>query len=222
VTTGARSLLAVLSVALVTASVALAADPLDPKVKITATDQAHATAALLVRNDLGPAWAGGVRKPQAFKTPVCPAHHPDNSDLTISGHVEAVFDNGNGGIQIDSDVQILKTAKQVETLFGRILHPKLATCLKYDLLKSVGGTNVIIGKVTRLDLAKVGTHSAVFRVSLIVKSGKSSVEVLSDFMFLGQGRTEWFVNIVAPASVDSQLPALENRIARTLVERARV
>jgi len=222
VTIGTKSILAALAVGLVTASAALAADPLDPKVKITATDQAHARAALLVRNDLGPAWVGGERKPNALKLPVCPAQHPDDSDLTISGHTEAVFNNGNGGIQVDSDVVILRSAKQVDTQFNRILQPKLATCLKYDLFKSVGGTNVIIGKVTRLDLAKVGTHSALFRVALIYKTGKTGVDVISDFMFLGQGRTEWFVNVVAPASVDSQLVALENRIARTLVKRARV
>jgi hypothetical protein len=206
--------------ALVAVSVALAADPLDPKVRINSTDQARATALVLVRDDLGPAWAGGVRKPTALKLPICPAYHPDDSDLTITGHAESLFTLASGGIQVDTDVEILKTAKQVDVQFTRIFQPKLATCLKYDLLKSVGGTNVIIGKVTRLDLPKLGSHSGVFRVALIYKTGKTGVDVVTDFMFLGQGRAEFFVNIVAPASVKSQLPGLEARIARTLIKRA--
>jgi len=211
-----------LTAALFAASVAAAADPLDPKVKINAADQARAVAALLVKSDFGPAWAGGQQKPNALKIPVCPAYHPDDSDLTITGHAESLFSLSNAGIQVDSDVVILKTAKQVETQFKRILQPKLGTCLKYDLLKSIGGQGIVFGQVKRLTLPKVGTHAAAFRVELAVKSGKTSVVVFSDFMFLAQGRTQFYVNLVAPSNVESQLPALESRIARTLIKRVQV
>lgn len=212
----------VLFVCFTCVEVASAADPLDPKVKISAADQAHATAGLLTRTDLGPAWAGGPQKPNALKIPVCPAYHPDDSDLTITGHAESVLSLASSGLQIDSDVVIMKTAKQVEIQFNRILQPKLATCLRYDLLKSIGGQGIVLGKVKRLEVAKVGTHAALFRVELAVKSGKSSVVVFSDFMFLGQGRTQFYVNVVAPSSVESQLGSLENRIARTLINRVQV
>lgn len=215
------ALLGTLIAALASAAIA-AGDSLDPKIDIRKADQAHAAAALLKGSDLGTAWAGGPEQPVSLKIPVCPAYHPSYADVTITGHAEAVFTLKADGIQVDSDVQVLASAKQVDAIFDRMLQPKLGACLRYDLLKSIGGTGVKIGRVRRLELAKVGSHAALFRVTLAVRDGKSTVGVESDFMFLGKSRTDSFVNIVAPQSLESQLPALENEIARTIVGRAEV
>ncbi len=214
--------LAAVVTALLLVAAAVAADVTDPKVKITKADQARATASLLSGADLGPAWTGKVEKAVSLKFPVCPAYTPNNSDLTITGHAESVVSLASEGLQVDTDVEIFKTAKQVDTLFKRLLQPKLAACLKYDLLKSVGGTNVTIGSVKRLRVAKVGTHAALFRVALAVKSGTSTAGVDSDFLFVGRHRTDYFVNLVFPQPLERQIVALENRIARMLAARAKV
>jgi hypothetical protein len=210
---------AALVAALLLATVA-AADARDPRVKTTKADQARAVASLLRPTDLGPAWTGNAEKPNGIKIPTCPAYAPNDHDLTITGHAEAVASLPSSGLQVDTDVEVFKTAKQVEVLFKRMLQPKLATCLKYDLEKSIGGSNVSIGGVARVAVAKAGSHASLFRVALKVKNGKSLVDVDSDFMFISQQRTQFFVNVVFPASLASQLVSLENTIARTLARRA--
>ncbi|MEI8105077.1 MAG: hypothetical protein WCH31_04440 [Actinomycetes bacterium] len=215
------SLAAVLVVATMLGAAALAADPLDPKVRITTADQAHASAALLLKSDLGPGWSGGERKPDALKIPVCPAYHPNYSDLTITGHAEALYSLDSAGIQIDTDVEVLKSAKQVDSQFARILQPKLPTCLKYDLLKSIGGSGSTFTLVKRLPVPALGTHAAIFRVVIAVKSGSTTVSVFADFGFFAKGRTEFFMNVVAPSTDESQLLPLETRLARTMIGRAK-
>ncbi len=139
-----RRLLLVALAALVLAGTVLAgtalADPLDPKVAYKAADQARAKAALLRQSDLGTAWANhSTATPSSLKAPVCPSLRPNYSKLTITGHAESVFDNGNGGIQVVSDVEVWKTAKQAEQHMNALLKPALPKCIKYSLLKSVGG-----------------------------------------------------------------------------------
>jgi hypothetical protein len=45
--------------------------------------------------------------------------------------------------------------------------------------------------------------------------------VFSDFMFVSKGRTQFFVNVIAPSNLGAQLLALESRIAKILAARAR-
>src|SRR4051794_32515593 len=101
-----RSLVAASVLAGLLAAVAGARDPWDPKTKIRSADQRKAASTLLTRADLGAGWTGGARKPTSFKAPTCPAQRPNDGDLTITGHAESLFSNGNGGIQIDSDIEV--------------------------------------------------------------------------------------------------------------------
>src|SRR5204863_5713247 len=126
-------------------AVADARDPWDPRTKVRRADQQKAAATVVTQGDLGSGWTGGARKPTSFKAPTCPAQRPNDGDLTLTGHAESVFSNGNGGVQVDSDVEVFPNSKQARARFVRFLQPKLATCLRYDLQKSFGGA-----KVTRL------------------------------------------------------------------------
>ena len=40
--------------------------------------------------------------------------------------------------------------------------------------------------------------------------------VYSDFLYVSKGRTHYFVNVVAPGATKTQLPSLENGIAKLL------
>jgi hypothetical protein len=204
-------------VALGLAAVAVA-DPLDPTQKFTKADQSRAAATVLTRNDLGPGWAGGPQPPTSFKAPRCPAYSPNQHDLVVTGHAESVFDNGNGGIQVASDAEVFRTAANAATRFTRIIQPKLGACLRYDILKSTGGSGVLILQAKRLQFPQVAQRTAVYRVPLLVKSGKQTLTVYSDFAFLGGGRTQAYMNVIAPSS-ESGLHSLELRLAQTLAKR---
>jgi hypothetical protein len=218
-----RLLLAALAVlaALVFAGAALA-DPLDPKVRLNAADQARAKAALLVQGDLGMGWRGGQSAtPSSLKAPICPALRPDYSKMTLTGHAESVFDNVNGGVQVVSDVEVWKTAKQAENHMNALLTPKLPACIKYSFLKSPGGSKLILFKVKATKLGKFADVSVSYRAPVGYKVRGRTVIVTSDFVFLRKGRTEVYVNVTGPSTDDDQLTALESRIARTLANRIR-
>jgi hypothetical protein len=220
--TGRLTIVAAAAAALVLAAAALA-DPLDPKVKIVPRDQAAARAALLTRADLGAAWNGGaLATPSSLKAPVCPSLRPDYSKLTITGHTEARFDNGNGGFQVVADVEVWRTVAQATEHMGALFRPKLPTCIKYALSKSVGGTNVLLLPVKRLKIAKLADVTAHYRAPIVVKSGKQSFTVLSDFVFLRKGRTEIYLNVIAPSTDEQQVTTFVTRIARTVLKRVRV
>src|SRR5262245_52574338 len=173
-----RSLVgAALAAAFVT-SVADARDPWDPRTKLRATDQRQAAATVLTQADLGAGWSGGARKPTSFKAPTCPAQRPNDGDLTLTGHAESLFSNGNGGIQIDNDVEVFRSSKQAKARFEPFMQAKLSSCLKYDLAKSTGGTTgATILKPTRLAFPKVADRVGAFRVPVAVKAGSETVTV---------------------------------------------
>ena len=215
-------LLAVAGAALVVASAALAADSTDPKIKLSKADQALAAKLVLRFTDLGAAWSGGAEKPSSLKIPVCPSNQPNDSDLTVTGHAESRLNLQTAATQVDTDVLIFKSAKQVAKLVGRVIEsPSISDCLRYDLIKSVGGQGVTIVGVSQVPVAKAGDHSALYRVTLSVKSGSKTVPVFSDFLYVSQGRAQYFVNIVAPGAIKSELPSLENRIAKGLAAKAK-
>ena len=215
-------LLAAAAAALVVTSAALAADSTDPKIKLSKADQALAAKLVLRFTDLGAAWSGGAEKPSSLKIPVCPSNQPNNSDLTITGHAESRLNLQTAATQVDTDVLIFKSAKQVAKLVGRVIEsPSISDCLRYDLIKSVGGQGVTIVGVSQVPVAKAGDHSVLYRVTLSVKSGSKTVPVFSDFLYLSEGRAQYFVNIVAPGAIKSELPSLENRIAKGLAAKAK-
>jgi hypothetical protein len=215
-----RSLAGVTLVAALVTAVADARDPWDPRTKLRRADQQKAAATVPTQADLGAGWAGGARKPTSFKAPTCPAQRPNDGDLTLTGHAESLFSNGNGGIQIDTDVEVFPNTKQARARFARFMQPKLFSCLKYDLAKSIGGSGATILKPVRLDFPKVAERVGAFRVPVVVKAGSQTVTVDADFIYLGVGRSLIYVNIIAPSVQEAQLPEFEHRLARLLVRRA--
>jgi hypothetical protein len=217
-----RGVLAACLAALVVAAAATAADSTDPKVKLTKADQRIAAASVLRFSDLGAAWTGGATKPQNLKIPVCPANQPNNSDVVITGHAESLLSLQSEGIQVDSDVLVLKTAKQADTLLTRMLKPTLGQCLAYDLQKSgVLGPGYSLGTITQLPAPRVGDNATILRVPVTVESGGRKVAVYADYIFVTKGRTQFFVNLIAPSNLGSGLTGLESHIAKTLAARGR-
>lgn len=216
-----RSALAVALAVLVTAGAA-SADPLDPKIHISSADQATASRVLLTRDDLGAAWVGGQIKPVSLKMPRCPTLQPDFSHLTLTGHVESNFNNGNGGWQVDTDITVMKTPKQVATQFKLLSKPQLGTCVRYDVLKTTGSDpSVKLGLVKRLPFKAAASFVLAYRTSIVVTAGKASVTVYDDTLMLGKGRTSIWMNFVAPSTDVGPLELREQQLAKLLLRRIR-
>jgi hypothetical protein len=218
-----RRLLFVVLAALAITGAALA-DPLDPKVAYTSADQARAKAAVLQQSDLGIGWVNNSStEAPSLKAPICPSLRPNYSKLTITGHAESVFDNGNGGYQVTSDAEVWKTASQAAQHMNALLKPALPTCIRYSLLKSVGGaSNITLRDPKPRFLGKIGGSVPVsYRVPVAIKDGSKTLILNADYIFLRKGRMEVYINVIAPSDDEASLLAFEKRVARTLAARMR-
>jgi hypothetical protein len=213
----AKSLLAGVVLAL---AFAAAASADDPTVRIVRADQLKAEAALLKLKDFGVGWAGGRRTPSKLSAPKCPGFNPKESDLTVTGHAEARFTYARGSVVFDQDNQVLESEKAVNTDFDRVIQPKLKDCLAYELKQS--GKGQIVSVVVReLPFPHLGSRSAAYRGTMVLRAGGGrKVTFVSDFIFIGQGRYEYSLNVVAPAVLGGELASFEQSIAQKLVKRA--
>jgi len=191
----------------------------NPTVKINAADQAKADASLVTLKDFGVGWTGGPKTPSKLAAPSCPGFNPKESDLVVTGHAEARFTYSRGGVIFDQDSQVLVTPAAVKTDFSRTIQPKLADCLAYQLKSSSRGS-VLSVSVHKLALPAVGAISAAYRATLMIKTATAgTAKIVSDFVFFGQGRYEFSINVVAPASEGGQLVPFETAMAKILVKR---
>jgi hypothetical protein len=212
----AKPLIVGVVVALACASAAYADNP---TVRIAKADQAKAEQALLRLHDFGVGWTGGKRTPSKLSAPNCPGFDPKESDLVVTGHAEARFTYGRGGVIFDQDTQVLESSQAVATDFARTIQPKLSGCLARQLKASGKGTVVSVD-VNPLTFPHVGSVSAAYRASITVRSHGRLGRIVSDFVFFGQGRFEFSLNVVAPAFEAGQLVPFEQAMVEKLVSRA--
>jgi hypothetical protein len=191
----------------------------NPTVKINTADQAKADASLLRLKDFGVGWTGGSTTRSKLTSPGCPGFNPKESDLVVTGHADARFTNKSGGVVFGQDSQVLESADAVKTDFARTIQPKLADCLAYQL-KSSGKGSVLSVSVRTLALPPIGTISAAYRATVLLKVQNQTVKYVSDYVFFGQGRYEFSVFVQAPAVLGSQLVPFETMMAQILVKRA--
>jgi len=189
----------------------------NPTVRIDPSDQAWATQSLLRSSDLGFGWHGGPTKPTKLAGPACPGFDPKVSDLVVTGHANAIFQNPRAGGQVALDTQVLQSAANVRTDFARTIQPELADCLAYQLKRS--GPGIVGVKVERIDFPTIGALNAAYRGTITVKTRNSTAKVISDFVFIGDGRSEYSLNVVAPARYLKVLVGFEADMARIFVKR---
>ncbi len=189
----------------------------NPTVRITKGDQAKAVAALLHRADFGSGWTGGPIKARSLTAPSCPGFNPKESDLVVSGHADARYVFQKGDVELDQDVQVLKSAVAVRTDFSRTISPKLGQCLGIQLKKL---PHVVSAAVARVSFPATGDVSAVYRATISVRDGKVKGKLVSDYVFFGAGRVEYEFTVVAPPGARAQLGQFESGLARILLKRA--
>ncbi len=184
--------------------------------KIDAGDQAWAAQTLLKTGDFGLGWRGGPTRSTRPVGPSCPGFDPKASDLVVTGHANASFENPRAGVQVAVDSQVLETSEAVRTDFARTIRPPLPGCLAYQLRL---GPDIAAVTVVRLDFPKIGSVSAAYRATITVRAKGRTAKVLSDFVFFGSGRLEYSLNVVAPARYRPQLVPFEADMARMLLRR---
>jgi hypothetical protein len=210
----AKSLVAAALIGLTFTASALADGP---AVKITSADQAKAVAALLHRTDFGAGWTGGPVKTTPIAPPNCPGFDPKESDFVVSGHADARYVSQVAGVELDQDVMVMDSAASVLADFKRSISPKLAGCLELQLEKL---PHVTSAHVLRVPFPPIGSVTAVYRAMINVRSGTKRGTLLSDYVFFGDGRTEYEFTVIAPPGVRDQLSRFELQLAQILLHRA--
>ena len=184
---------------------------------MTSADQARAVALLLRLTDFGAGWQGGQVRATPLTAPNCPGFDPQESDLVVTGHADARYTFPHAGVELDQDVQVLKSAAMVQTDFARSISPKLAKCLAYQLAKL---KNVVGVRVARLPFPPTGVVSAVYRAVIDLRTPSGRGRLLSDYVFFGQGRVEYEFTVIAPVGARDQLAQFEHELAQGLLRRA--
>jgi hypothetical protein len=188
-----------------------------PTVRITSADQAEASALLLHRSDFGAGWRGGQVQTAPLTAPNCPGFDPKESDLVVTGHADARYSFPPAGVELDQDVQVLKSAAMVEKDFARSISPLLGRCIGYQLRRL---RNVVSAPVEQIPFPATGSVSAVYRAKITLKGGGAHGSLLSDYVFFGQGRVEYEFTVVAPLGAADQLSRWELGLAQILLRRA--
>jgi len=151
-----------------------------------------------------------VPKPLSYQAPTCPQQRPNDGDLTITGHAESTFLQRNGGIQVDSDVEVFPNAKQAAARFDRF-PPAEALRLPQVRPRQIGRHPAQVPAGQRLKFAKLGDRTAAYRVF-----NHSGLRCRLQRLHLHRvGRSQGYINLIAPSVQGGQLTGFELSLAKT-------
>lgn len=212
------------ALALLLAALAAAAPALADKeqVKLTAAGNAAARAAVIGRSDLAGAsgWSGGPVKPDLSSAPPCKGFRPKQSDLVIVGAARTVWRNSSIGIGLDSEVQVLRSARMVRLDWKRtVLAPQVLGCLRSGIAKRLDPRSTLVS-MRVAPFPRVAPYTRLYRVVLRVETTSgATTRVLVDILLVGSGRSELTLTTTAPYSARTAIVAAEEHLARALVAR---
>jgi hypothetical protein len=212
---------AVLAAAAVTAGAALA-DTDRKQIKLTAADQAAARAALIRRSDLPGAWLGGRIKPDLSQTPTCRDYRPKQSDLVLTGIAESSFTRRDGRWYVDSRAHMVRTARMLRLDWQRlVVAPRAIRCQRQYITRRMGRHGRLVS-FRRIPFPHLTRYAVEYRAVLYVPPGNTDAgRWLVDYVLFGTGRTELGLDVLARIGTRVATTALERRLARTMVRRAR-
>jgi hypothetical protein len=188
-----RRLAVFLLVCLAVPAVALAADT-DPKRQINAVDQRKAASIVLKRSDFAAGWKKEPSTPETDEDNSCPGYNPDQSDLVLTGEVEADFEAGEGIPAVSSVANVYKTKRDAVAAWTRSAKPALASCLAQVLKREVEktGGKVTIAKSGAIAFPKLAPRTVAYRVGFtvtITEAGKTTaIPFTLHVIVLGNGR----------------------------------
>jgi hypothetical protein len=184
-------LVALAVVALITAGLATAASPREPKKVIIPAVQAKAKAINVQAADL-PKALGFKAKPRSPDngTPRCSYYNPDQSDLTENGDAKSPEFTLASSSFISSSTSIFKTAAQGRTAYRRVVQPKLPNCLAEVFRKGAAPTKVTIVSSKEISFPKLAERSNAYRILASFKSGSQRIPVYLDIVVMNRGKVD--------------------------------
>jgi hypothetical protein len=190
------------------------------KVHIVPADQALAKNALVRLADLGNpnGWSGGPTKPTPPSSFTCGSYTAKQSDLVLTGSAASRW--MHSGLQIDSESQVLRTARMVNLDWRRtITFPGVTDCLRWMFASGLakGQRLVAFGPFA---FPKVARLTAAFRGLVAVGTGRSAVRILVDLVVVGAGRVELTLITTAPYTARDVVASAEARLAQVMLARA--
>lgn len=187
-----RLLIFVLAV-LALPALALAADT-DPKKQINPVDQRNAASIVLKRTDFVPGWRKVPNTPDSGEDVSCPGYNPDQSDLILTGEVEATFQRTTAVPSVTSFSNVFKTDRDALVSWTRSVKPALARCVGQFLKQGIeeGGGKSTIVKQGQIAFPKLAPRTAAYRVVVnlsVTEAGKATkVPFTLHLVALGNGR----------------------------------
>lgn len=182
-------------------AVALAADT-DPRKHITAADQATARSIVLTRSDFAAGWKKVAAPPDSDAT--CPGFNPDQSDLTLTGEAEVVFEHAQGLRSVASYSEIYATKDEAVKSWTRSDKAAAARCMGYFFREGATDktTQVKIVSAGRMAFPKLAPRTTAFKVVArlaITNAGKTTtLPVTIQFIALGRGRGDTAMLVISP------------------------
>jgi hypothetical protein len=215
---------AVVAAAAVMAGAAFA-DTGRKQIKLTAADQAAARAALVRRSDLpGTPWLGGRDKPDLSQAsaPACRDYRPKLSDVVLTGIAESSFTRRDGRWYVNSAVQMVRTARMLRLDWQRVVvAPGAIRCHRRDIAKTISRNGRLVS-FGRIPFPHLTRYAVEYRAVVYVPAGNTDAgRWLVDAVLVGAGRTEMSLDVLARTRTRVVTDALERRLARTMVSRAR-
>jgi hypothetical protein len=200
-----------------------------PQVRLNAADQAAARKAVLRQADLGSAWAGGSRKPN-LATVTCPNYHPKQSNLVVTGAADSDFQSKALAAELNSEAEVLKTARMVSLDWKQSVVPGLLECLRSHIAGQ-RGLNIKVTLAKRFHVANVATHVVAFRFHMKITRSSETSYFIVDYIFAGQGRAELslettaFLGAAPPTkagitAAERNMTQLDTLLGRTLIARS--
>ena len=193
--------------------VALAAVRLDPRVALTAHDQAAARQIVLQRSDLGAGWKVSALRlgNRPFGSTVCPGFSPDLSRLTIQGRAGTRAINSAARLSAVTEAFLLASRAQARAIHRALAAPFIRQCFRPGT--SRGGAH--IDSVSQDSLLR--SRAARFRLRMTIVS--SSARLYGDYIFLQTGRA--WITIVFAGTGTQPPTAIEERALRAVSRQIR-
>jgi hypothetical protein len=134
---------------------------------------------------------------------------------------EAESDFKQPGFEIESEAQVLRTAKMVALDWQRtVVAPQLLSCLRQKLAQAASPAEKLVS-VERVAFPHVAHYSGAVRVVIDVTAGGSTLRMRYDVVLVGSNRTEITLAFTSPAAAAATMGPAEVRLARLLAARAR-
>ena len=209
-----RLLIGACLVALAVPALALAADPNNPTKRHTAADTRTATRIALHRSDFVAGWKRV--KTDTSPDDVCKGE-PDESKLVETADVDPTFESADGAVDVDSEVQVFRTAAMSSTDWSYGTLARLRTCAKDEFARRLGA-NATFALLRTTAPSIAGVQTKAFRLVIPAKVKGTPVVVTSDLVALHRGRVSVMLSATGPRGSyrASQLTPLAGALARRL------